>query len=177
MKSSLAIKYTILVSLVATLSACHRTMLINNATTSQIADSRVIASPPVTAMPHVIIYKTARNCDNLVPITLSDDGSRIVSYPDPSDLRIGGQLATPTRLTNGYLLDNRGISRHVAFLSYTYEEYAAMKQAPSMEQLLAHIVDRDPLTEYIDCGPRSGFSDNLTEELNQYIQNLLTPQK
>lgn len=128
----------------------------------------------VTALAHVFIYKTKKEYSNNVPVTLSDDKTRIVSYPHPSDLIAGDKLVAPTPLHNGYWLDNRGIHKNVAFLKYSYEEYAKLKEVPSLEELLNSIVDKDPLTELWDCGARATFS-NMQEQLNKWIdQNLLS---
>jgi len=39
-------------------------------------------------------------------------------------------------LANGYLLDNRGHRKNVAFLSMTYGDYGALDTLPSLRQLL-----------------------------------------
>ena len=84
---------------------------------------------------------------------------------------MGGRLVTPTPLDNGYWLDNRGISSDVAFLSYTYEEYSALPQAPSMQEMLDRIVDKDPLTVIVDCGRRADYDGDLREAMNRYIRD------
>ena len=59
----------------------------------------------------------------------------------------------------------------MAFLSYTYDEYAALKSAPTMQQLLDSIIDRHPLTAITDCGSRSDFNGNLVDAVNEYIRS------
>jgi hypothetical protein len=66
-------------------------------------------------------------------------------------------------LGKGYLLDNRGIGLNVAYLSMTYEQYAALEEAPSMETLEASIIDRDPLVELCECARRTEFKDPAKE--------------
>lgn len=119
--------------------------------------------------PHALVYRTASDHQNHVPVLLSDDHSRIVSYPHPSDLRTPNGPPTPTPLAKGYLLDNRGISVHVAFLGMTYEEYAALENAPSMEQLESLIIDRDPLLELCECGRRAEFKD-VAREITAWVE-------
>lgn len=92
------------------------------------------------------IYKTSGDFDNLVPITLSADGRSVVSFPAPSDLT--GQ-STPVKLTDGWLLDRRGVGRHTAFTRYTYAEYAALAQAPSPEALLKAVIPGAVVTQLI----------------------------
>lgn len=120
------------------------------------------------ALPSVIVYKTRKNYNNLVPVTLDPTASRIVSMPDPSDVHRGDGYATPTELENGYLLDNRGISKHSAFLSYTYEEYAALDSLPSLDELMSRIVDKHPIIEMWDCGKPARFNDKI-EGVNELI--------
>lgn len=120
------------------------------------------------ALPHVIIYKTKKDYSHRVPVILSEDKAQIMSYPHPSDLVWGGKLALPGQLHKGYLLDNRGIGKHVAFSKYTYEAYSKLKEAPTIEELKKNIEDRDPLLELWDCGKKTGFKD-LEKELNDCI--------
>lgn len=121
------------------------------------------------AEPQVRIYKMRKDYSQHVPVLMDETHTRIVSYPAPSDLRIGNRLALPTPLDNGYWLDNRGINANVAFLSYTYEEYSQMAQAPSLQELTEHIIDKRPLTALRQCGPRSQFTD-LVPQLNELIR-------
>ena len=122
----------------------------------------------VTAVPHTIIYKTKKNYHLYVPITLSKDKKSILSYPAPKDIYYQGKLAYPTALKNAYLLDNRGINKNVAFLSYTYEQYSQLKEVPPMDTLWAKILDKDPLLEMYDCGSKYQYKDELSE-LNKII--------
>ena len=102
----------------------------------------VVALQPASAMPHVIIYKTTRDYSQNVPVIMDASRQRI-----------------------------RGIGENVAFLSYTYDEYAALKSAPTMQQLLDSIIDRYPLSAITDCGSRSDFSGNLVDAVNEYIRS------
>ena len=128
----------------------------------------VIASGSTTrqAGPPVVIYKTTRDYSRNVPVTLNADGTKIVSYPAVSDVR---SLPYPTPLADGYLLDNRGIGQHVAFLSYTYEEYASLPQTPTSDELFDKIIDKHPLVEIHFCGNRYQYK-NLVDELNAQIR-------
>ena len=122
------------------------------------------------ASPRLLIYKTRKDYSQNVPVLLSADKKTIVSYPHPRDVYTGGKLALPTPLKKGYWLDNRGIGESVAFLSYTYEEYAALTDVPSIDILYKKIIDDDPLTEMWDCGRRHNYHD-LVNELNEIIVN------
>lgn len=112
----------------------------------------------------VVVYRTKTDHRAQVPVMLADDRKTIISYPHPKDLRsASGELPLPTDLGEGWLLDNRGIGAGVAFLSMDQSDYAALDHAPTLVQLDSLIVDRDPLRELWECGPRSGYTDLVGE--------------
>lgn len=115
-----------------------------------------------------MVYKTKKEYDDKVAITLSDDKKKIIGYPHPKDVLSNGKLATPTKLSNGYLLDNRGLSKNVAFLKVTYEDYSKLSSAPQIVEMEQMIIDKDPLTELCDCGNRNQFKNEI-DELNTLI--------
>ena len=116
----------------------------------------------------VTVYRTSADYFHNVPVGLNENGDRIISYPLPSDLFIGGELALPVRLKKGYLLDRRGLQTNSAFTSYTYEEYSRMESPPTLQELFDHIVDKDPFEAMYRCGNRSQYKD-LVKELNVKI--------
>jgi hypothetical protein len=126
-------------------------------------DKNAMTGPPV------IVYKTKKNYDHNVPVILSQDKKRIVSYPAPTDVKSGNTYPVPTHLKMGYLLDNRGIGPDVAYLKMTYEEYARLSQAPSTETLYTMIIDKDPLKEMCNCGSRYAMK-NPVKEVNKIIK-------
>jgi hypothetical protein len=103
-----------------------------------------------------IIYKAKPEYANKVPVTLSADKQQIVAYPAPKDLYTNEVLALPTALEKGYYLDNRGVNNNTAFLNISYEEYAKLEKAPSMEELKSMIIASSSVEECYDCG-------NITE--------------
>ncbi|HBS86529.1 MAG: hypothetical protein A2W91_20130 [Bacteroidetes bacterium GWF2_38_335] len=119
--------------------------------------------------PPIIIYKTKKDYRKNVPVTLSDDKTKIASFPSPRDLTIKGELAMPLDMGRGYLLDRRGITKNVAFTSYTYEEYSKLTKTPSADELFAKIMDKKPLKRMYVCG-----SGTPTEEMiNKIKENVL----
>lgn len=123
-------------------------------------------TPAATA--RIIVYKTKGNYNNLVPVSMSEDGKKITSYPAPTDLRSGKSYRTPTKLNKGYLLDNKGINKNVAFLKLTYAQYAQKKSAPTVEELYKLIYKKGPLAEIYDCGVKGS---KTTAQLNSIIKN------
>ncbi len=129
-----------------------------------------------SAGPPTIVYKTKQNYTNQVAVTLSEDKSRVIAYPHPQDIVKKSGQVKPTLLANGYLLDNQGINQRVALTSYTFEQYAALPKAPSLEQLKNSIIDADPLEYMCNCGNRNQFT-SLELAMNQLLAQNLAPCK
>jgi hypothetical protein len=128
------------------------------------ATNAAISGPPA------LVYKTRADYDKLVPVIMNDAKTVIVSYPHPNDLKNSKGYLLPVQLKKGYLLDQKGIGKNVAFLNMTYEEFARLSEPPSMEQLEKLILDRDPLIELCDCGMITRFTDPVNQ-LNDYIKH------
>lgn len=146
-----------------TLSCSPKKEVVQNSR-EKLLEQSLISEPPV------LVYKTKRNYNNLVPILLSDDGKTIISYPHPKDLIVGSGYPLPTILNDGYLIDNRGIGRNVAFLNISYEEYSKLENVPSIEELYKLIIDKEPLLELCNCGTKTNFT-NIEKEINYMILN------
>jgi hypothetical protein len=142
----------------------------NNKAMQTSNETRTDFVPVFASGPPVLVYKTKANYNNLVPVILSDDKTEIVSYPHPKDLIKGSGFPLPFILNDGYLLDERGIGKNVAFLKMTYEEYSKLENEPSIIALYDNIVDKDPLTELCDCGVRTAFTDEK-KQLNNLIDD------
>jgi len=157
----------ILISVLLLSFICCKT---NNKVMQTSNETKTKFEPVFSSGPPVLVYKTKANYNNLVPVILSEDKTKIVSYPHPQDLLKGSRFPLPFILNDGYLLDNRGIGKNVAFLNMTYEEYSKLGNVPSIEELYDIILDKDPLTELCDCGVRTAFTDE-TKQLDILIDN------
>jgi len=127
-------------------------------------------SVKTSAGPPVFVYKTKKDYYQNVPITLNETKTEIVSYPGIKDIKKNITFTYPTRLENGYLLDNRGIDKNTAFLTLTYEAYSLLKKTPSEIELKEMILDMDPFLELYRCGTRYDYND-IVNELNMKISN------
>lgn len=158
-------KHIVILLTCAVLAACH---------TAKEEPKAAAAKPAVKGAsmpaPPALVYRTREDMNDLVPVILSDDGTRIVSYPHPTDLRGATGYTKPTALHRGYLLDNRGINAHVAFLGISYAAYAALQEPPPMEKLMGMIKYKDPLLELCDCGSRKKY-DDPEKQLNTLIDS------
>ena len=124
----------------------------------------------MAAMAQVVIYKTKADYFKNVPVRLSEDKKQIISYPAPSDLLVEGTIQYPKVLSDGFVLDNRGVSVNTAFLKITYEEYTKPGYIPDPSEMIKQILDADPIVELYSCGPRSKFQD-VESELNRAIRD------
>ncbi|MGD1894817.1 MAG: hypothetical protein ACFB15_30010 [Cyclobacteriaceae bacterium] len=121
----------------------------------------------------IIVYRTKADYTQYVPVRLSQDGSRIVAYPAPSDVRKSDDYRYPVKLKKGYYWDRQGVGATTAFLSITYAEYAALETAPDPETLLASILDSSPFLEMYHVGKTRDYQQ-VESELNEIIaQNRL----
>lgn len=151
--------------LVPMLMGCHCS---RKATKSVTMEQKMIR-PVVSATASALVYKTRKDYSRYVPVILNDEKTKIVSYPDPSDIYYQGKLSYPTPLDNGFLLDNRGIGPNVAFLKLTYEAYSQLKGSLTMQQMMDSLLDKTPLLELWNCGPRDHFKDEVND-LNALIK-------
>lgn len=153
--------FSMIVLMISTIAFSCSSNKISSQTTKKEMD---FSSPPT------IIYKTNNDYSKFVPVTLSDDKSKIVSYPSPKDIYCKGKLAYPTKLKNGYYLDNRGINKNSVFLNITYEEYSKFKEVPPLKELYLKISNKNPFTEFYDCGNRFRFKNEI-KEINKIIKS------
>ena len=143
-------------------------MLLTACKTKQTTTAATAPTPPphsqsVAHMGHLIIYRTHDDYSQYVPVTLTDDGAAIASYPAPTDIYYRGALARPSALADGYWLDNRGINTHSTFIKVTYEQYAQLSSVPAAADLYKLIIDKTPLTDIYDLGPRGQYKDEVKE--------------
>ena len=120
-----------------------------------------------SAMPRAIVYRTVADYRDKVPVNIDQRTGAIISYPDPRDLHAE---AMPLPLANGYLLDRRGISPSVAFTSFTYAQYAALKAAPTIEQLSESIINRHPIVEMYQLPISAAEAAADTAKVNAFIK-------
>lgn len=91
---------------------------------------------PSMSLPKARIYRMTGPYGDNVPITLGADG-QVISYPAPTDI---SNAQRPLPLRDGWWLDRRGVGEGSVFIRYTYSEYAALREAPSLEELKKAII-------------------------------------
>lgn len=104
-----------------------------------------IGGEEARALPKATAFRMSGDYMNNVAITLNSDGS-IAYYPDPSDL---SKSSIPYALADGWYLNRQGISANSVFTSYTFEDYMALQQPPSQQELLAAVIPGARVTDFI----------------------------
>ena len=145
-------------------SACSQTAKVAQPEMSK-APARVVGQ--AAHRPMAVVYRTSGDYGNLVPVTLDATGTRIVSYPDPADLR--GNAVSPLPLRDGYLLDRRGIGPRTAYLDITIDEYSRISSAPAPAELLRRIAVRSPFAEMYSLPITAAEAVRDTAACNAYI--------
>lgn len=112
------------------------TMLRTNPFPSEPVLREPLQSEPHAAMPKARAYRMNGDYADNVPVG-TDGAGRIISFPAPTDVSAASK---PVQLAGGWWLDRRGVGKHTAFTRFTYEEYAAMQQAPSVAQLKEAVI-------------------------------------
>lgn len=119
-------------------------------------------------MPRAQVYRTNGDYLNNVPIQVSADGKTVISFPAPSDITASSM---PLTLAGGWLLDRRGVSENTRFTRYTYAQYMALKEVPTVSELLASVIPGARITEMyaLTCTTQEALAD--TAAVNQIIQD------
>lgn len=100
------------------------------------------SSKPMNAVPKATAFRMSGDYSDNVAITMN--GDNIVYYPAPSDIT---ENSKPISLGDGWWLNRQGIAQNSVFTKYTFEEYAKLKQVPSVEELKASIIPGAHVTQ------------------------------
>lgn len=134
--------------------------------TQPVASAPMVSKPSVNHRPKARVYKTNGDYRTNVPIAVSD--GNIISFPDITDI---SSAMLPIELSNGYLLDRRGISTNTMFTSYTYEQYASLDTTPSLAELKAAIIPGAAIIEIIELPFDTPTAVADTTRCNQLIRS------
>lgn len=135
-------QYIVLMALSLAAAGCgskkESVAVAENTNAPAIVAAPTLGSPVVSAIPKAVVYKISGNATAAnVPVQVSpDDSGKIISFPAPADVR--GQ--EPLQMADGYLLDRRGISANSVFTKWTYAEYSALDQTPTIAEIKDAII-------------------------------------
>lgn len=101
-------------------------------------------SRPHLARAKATLFKMSGDYANNVAVTLGPDGN-LQYYPAPTDIT---PASAPVEVGDGWWLNRQGISENSVFTKFTFEEYSALKEVPTPEELKAAIIPGARVTEY-----------------------------
>lgn len=132
------------------IGACNSAKTESNANVLPEVETTTLRQPaigggrPAAFIPRAVVYKTNGDYNNNVTVVVTDNGTGLITYPAPGDV---GEQSVPTAVADGWLWDHRGgIGPNTRFLAYTYAEYHALPEAPSVAQLMAAIIPEARVT-------------------------------
>lgn len=115
----------------------------SKAQVSDKATAETVQTPAATStesnnirQPQAVLYKMSDGCANLVPVTLSDDGTRVIRYPATSDIRPDSK---PVHVGDGWYLDRIGVTDNTVFTTYTLDQYSSLPATPTADELMRAI--------------------------------------
>lgn len=111
----------------------------------------------VGVMPNATAFRMSGDYNNNVAVTLAPNGD-LLYFPAPTDITADSE---PISLGDGWWLNCQGFGANTAFTKYTFAEYAALTQTPSIEQIKLSIIPGAKVTEFVE----------LPIKLNDAIQN------
>lgn len=100
---------------------------------------------PAIPAPDAVLYKTAGDYRDNVPVRLNPDGT-LQSFPAPTDIPADPR---PVELKDGWLLSPMGVSANTVFTTYTYEQYRNLPAPPAPAELLKAVIPGSRVTATI----------------------------
>lgn len=102
----------------------------------------IVPRRPAIPAPDAVLYKTAGDYRDNVPVRLNPDGT-LQSFPAPTDIPADPH---PVELKDGWLLSPMGVGANTVFTTYTYDEYRKLPDTPAPAQLLKAVIPGSRVT-------------------------------
>ena len=134
------------------------------------AELQPVAQPDVanSTMSLAVVYKVNAEYSDLVPVAVSPQTKRIVSFPAPTDVT---PATAPIPLKDGYYLDCQGIGVNSKFLSWTRTEYAGFEHTPSLADIEAHIMSGSGVNVVVRLPITLNEARRDTALVNRYVDS------
>ena len=130
------------VSLLVLLASCRSAKGTGEATQPQ-PEVKLIGAG--TSLPKATVFTMSGDYAGNVAVTLGPDG-KLTYYPAPSDLTLDSK---PFPLGDGWYLNRQGFGPGSVFTKWSFEEYMAMPQAPSLSEILEAVIPGAVVTEFV----------------------------
>ncbi|MDE6299743.1 MAG: hypothetical protein K2M10_08895 [Muribaculaceae bacterium] len=126
------------------------------------------AGQGVAQMPKATAFKMSGDYADHVAVT-PGNGVPLAYFPAPSDI---SERSAPLQLEGGWWLNRQGISSNSVFTTYTFSEYAALPQTPSVGQLLDSIIPGAKVTEFVVLPYNINEAADHISEINLYLKKI-----
>lgn len=133
---TLATLMTAAAIILATASCAGTKAQITDKTTAETVKTPTATESNNVRQPQAVLYKMTDGCADLVPVTLSDDGTRVIRYPATSDIRPDSK---PVHIGDGWYLDRMGVTDNTVFTTYTLDQYSSLPATPTADELMRAI--------------------------------------
>lgn len=122
-------------------------------------------SRPIGVLPKATAFQMNGDYADNVAINLNPDGS-LAYFPAPTDIT---EASRPVDLGNGWWLNRQGISGRSVFTRYTFEEYAKLKNVPSVEELKKAIIPGSAVTAFQELPISAGEAMQNLDSIRSYV--------
>lgn len=117
-------------------------------------------------LPNATAFRMNGNYSNNVAITVSPSGE-LLYFPAPTDITADSE---PIELGDGWWLNNQGLGPNSVFTKYTFAEYAALPEVPSVEQLKLSIIPNSKVTGFMELPMKIGEANSDLEAAKAYVK-------
>lgn len=133
---------------------------------SQPAAPRASDTRSVNALPKASAFRMSGDYAGNVAISLDSQGN-LTYFPAPSDISTS---SAPLQLADGWWLNRQGIGINSVFTKYTFAEYAALPNVPTIEELKASIIPGARVTEVISLPYPVGQAEANIAGINEFLE-------
>ena len=121
----------------------------------------------VSMIPKASAFRMSGDYADKVAVSVDAQGN-LTYFPAPSDI---SPVSAPVSLADGWWLNRQGIGSNSVFTKYTFEEYAALPNVPSVAELKAAIIPGARVTEVISLPFTIGEASDSIPAINEFIKN------
>ena len=117
-------------------------------------------------LPNATAFRMSGDYANNVAVTLSPEGE-LVYFPAPTDITADSE---PISLGEGWWLNNQGLGPNSVFTKYTFAEYAALPEVPSLEQIKLSIIPGAKVTGFMELPMKIGEANKDIEAAKEFVK-------
>lgn len=163
-------KTNLIWGLLIMLGSCSHNVYVKNESqkTGGYEPVEIAVDNKVYKLPQASAFRMSGNYSNNVAIGMNANGD-ITYFPAPTDITADSK---PIDLGNGWWLNRQGIGENAIFTKYTFAEYAALPQVPSIAQLKNSVIPGAHVTQMVELPMTPGDALKNISDLKEYVKNL-----